>query len=178
MNIVYRTTNLLNNKIYIGVHNNSEDNYLGSGNLILQAISKYGKENFNREILFEYEDIKDAYAKEAEIVDEEFLKRKDVYNLVLGGLGGVLKHNKGKPLSEERKEKIRQGVIKRGARRVYGKASEGSKEALRRANKARTHKKLTTPVTLNGITYENRVVAASMLGVTECTIMNRLKRCA
>jgi len=48
---LYKITNLINNKIYIGVHysNNIEnDNYLESGRYIQQAIKKYGKNNFKR----------------------------------------------------------------------------------------------------------------------------------
>jgi len=51
MYYVYKTTNIVNNKIYIGVHisNNIEnDPYLGSGNLLLKSISKYGYDKFKR----------------------------------------------------------------------------------------------------------------------------------
>ena len=45
---VYKTTNLVNNKIYIGVHKTSKpnDTYIGSGKILADAILKYGKENF------------------------------------------------------------------------------------------------------------------------------------
>jgi len=47
--IIYKTTNLINNKIYVGKHNTSaNDGYLGSGKLIKQAVKKYGKENIKR----------------------------------------------------------------------------------------------------------------------------------
>ena len=88
--LVYKTTNLVNGKIYIGKHetNNLNDGYLGSGNLIKRAIEKYGEENFKREILFECSSREEMNAKEAELVNEEFLKRDDVYNLKQGGEGG------------------------------------------------------------------------------------------
>lgn len=87
---VYKTTNLINNKIYIGVHKttNPTDSYLGSGNVIKLAISKYGKNNFNKEILFEYNDKDDAYMKEKQIVNAEFISRIDTYNQCIGGCGG------------------------------------------------------------------------------------------
>ena len=49
---IYKTTCLVNGKIYIGKHEGSEnDNYLGSGEIFSLALRKYGKENFKREIL-------------------------------------------------------------------------------------------------------------------------------
>ena len=50
---VYKTTNNLNNKIYIGQHKSSvfDDKYIGSGKILLQAITKYGKDNFTTEVL-------------------------------------------------------------------------------------------------------------------------------
>lgn len=51
--IVYKTTNLVNQKIYIGQHSteNLNDGYLGSGVLLQKAIKKYGRQNFIRETL-------------------------------------------------------------------------------------------------------------------------------
>lgn len=49
--IVYKTVNLLNNKIYIGQDSNNNPNYIGSGLLLTKAIKKYGKENFKKEVL-------------------------------------------------------------------------------------------------------------------------------
>ena len=88
--LVYKTTCLVNGKIYIGQHQTYDlnDDYLGSGILLKRAIEKYGKENFKREILFECSSVEEMNAKEAELVNEDFLKRKDVYNLKEGGEGG------------------------------------------------------------------------------------------
>lgn len=49
--IIYKTTNLITGKIYIGQYTGLKQNYLGSGTYILRVIKKYGKENFKREIL-------------------------------------------------------------------------------------------------------------------------------
>lgn len=70
---IYKTTNLINNKIYIGqTRYIDNDNYFGSGNLILQAVKKYGKENFKKEIL--------DSAKNQEELDEKEKKWIKFYN--------------------------------------------------------------------------------------------------
>ena len=49
---VYKVTNLRNNRIYVGVHYGyPDDAYLGSGTVICEAIKKYGRENFKKEVL-------------------------------------------------------------------------------------------------------------------------------
>ena len=89
--IVYETTNTVNGKRYIGVHKQDGDEfdgYLGSGKYLANAIAKYGRENFARRTMFSFESEQDAYAREAEIVTEEWCKRKDSYNMKPGGFGG------------------------------------------------------------------------------------------
>ena len=49
--IIYKTTNAINGKIYVGQDKNDNPNYYGSGKLLQKAIKKYGKENFKKEIL-------------------------------------------------------------------------------------------------------------------------------
>jgi len=87
--VVYKINNLINKKYYIGVHktNNHNDSYMGSGKRILASIEKYGIENFNKEILYEYDEPTDAFNKEKQILDE-CLEDPNCYNLKDGGLGG------------------------------------------------------------------------------------------
>ncbi len=87
--IVYETTNLVNGRKYRGAHKgNVNDGYLGSGKILNQAIQKYGKHNFIREILFCAFDIESMYWAESILVSKEWIEEHNAYNLRPGGSGG------------------------------------------------------------------------------------------
>lgn len=88
--LIYQITNLVNGKIYIGKHEtfNIEDNYFGSGNLIVAAINKHGLENFEFKILIDLKSREEMNLLEKMVVTEDFCKRDDVYNIKIGGDGG------------------------------------------------------------------------------------------
>lgn len=88
---VYRITNQLNNKIYIGVHSTDdvEDGYMGSGSLLRREMKEYGVSNFSLEIIHNCKSRAEALKKESALVDYEFISREDTYNLILGGGRGV-----------------------------------------------------------------------------------------
>jgi len=96
INTLYKTTNLKNNRFYIGVHETEDvgfgteswkDPYIGSGVAIEKAIKKYGRDSFLVEIIAYFDDKKEAYLAEADIVTKEFLKclGKRTYNRTPGG---------------------------------------------------------------------------------------------
>ena len=131
MFIVYETTNLVNGMLYIGVHNNPDDDYLGSGLNIKRAIKKYGSENFLRQTLHTFETAEEAYAKEAEIVTEDLVKDPSYYNINLGGFQPP--NHKGKKTPSVKKSEAN---LKRWADPEYKKrVSERMKEAWKKRDK-------------------------------------------
>lgn len=87
---IYQITNIITGHIYVGKHETYElnDGYMGSGKILKHAQSKYGIDNFVKEILYVFDNEADMNSKEAEIVTEEFCLREDTYNICVGGSGG------------------------------------------------------------------------------------------
>lgn len=85
LHLVYKTTNTINGKYYIGIHSTEDinDGYLGSGTLLGKAMRKYGRKSFQREILSEWETREDAKVEERRLVD---ITDPMTYNMVPGGL--------------------------------------------------------------------------------------------
>ena len=87
--IIYKTTNIINEKYYIGMHRTEEpnDDYLGSGVALQRSIKKYGKENFKKEILFVFDTEIEMQNKEKELVNEDVVNDANSYNMTIGGKG-------------------------------------------------------------------------------------------
>lgn len=98
--IGYRTVNMINQHFYYGVRTLRKDSdpYLGSGIRLKRAIDKYGKENFIREDLVEFETFKQALEWERNIITRALIESEECYNLKPGGAGGRL------PWTEEQKQ--------------------------------------------------------------------------
>lgn len=85
--IIYKITNTINKKYYIGRHstNNVDDGYMGSGIWIKNAIRKYGRENFIKEILDEANSSAELWELEKKYVNEDVVKDENSYNMCVGG---------------------------------------------------------------------------------------------
>lgn len=103
---VYKITNKINNKIYVGVRSCVEDPkndaYMGSGVAIMRAHKKYGMDNFSKEIIQIFDSREEANEAEASIVTMEFCLREDTYNLKEGGLNGFYTEEVKQKMSENR----------------------------------------------------------------------------
>lgn len=110
---IYKTTNKVNGKVYIGCHKttNPSDDYIGSGFLIRRAIRKYGRHNFKKEVLFVFAAPDEMFLKESEIVDRLFVESDETYNLLEGGRGGF-------------------DFINSNGKNLYGKNGENGKKNL------------------------------------------------
>ena len=108
--LIYKITNNLNQKFYIGKHetDNLDDDYFGSGKHLKNAQNKYGIENFTKTILFYCANREEMNLLEHCVVTPEFCQREDTYNINEGGDGGFFYINQlgisGKPTSKFAKQ--------------------------------------------------------------------------
>ena len=101
--IIYKTTNLINNKIYIGQDSHNDPNYLGSGKLLNRAIKRYGIHNFKKEVLEYCSDKRMLNEREIYWIDYYTSYKHTIgYNITLGGSGGdTWRHNPNKEIIRE-----------------------------------------------------------------------------
>lgn len=98
---IYITTNLINNKIYIGQSNGRTKNYLGSGTFIKKAIKKYGRKSFKREILLELSSREELNIWEKFYINLFNSRNSKIgYNMKEGGWNACFEH------TQETKDKI------------------------------------------------------------------------
>lgn len=137
--IVYKTTNLVNGKIYIGQTIRENTGYLGSGYYLRRAVKKYGKSNFKREVLARCSSQEELDEMEKFYIKEFDSTNRDVgYNIALGGTGSVLaagykhlisgeNHYLKKMSSEEFQEWINNRT---GTNNVMNKMSDDDKKKM------------------------------------------------
>lgn len=134
--IIYKTTNLINGKFYVGQDSNNNPEYLGSGNLLKRAIEKHGKENFIKETLEVCSTQEELNQREKYWI-KETKAQEFGYNIADGGTGGntyteetrqrISEQFKGRYISPETIEKRKQTRAKNPEK--Y-KVSEERKKAV------------------------------------------------
>ena len=136
---IYKITNMINGKFYYGVHSTEQinDNYMGSGNGIRNAIKKYGIENFKKEIICVFEDREQALTFEKSLVSEQLILDPMCYNSTVGGnnpssrKGKVSKTNllKGDQRTENQKKAALLHSNKMKSKAPWNKGSKGKQIA-------------------------------------------------
>lgn len=156
---IYKITNKINGKYYIGKHQTKDldDGYMGSGKLLKRAVCKYGVENFDKEILHVFDNEKDMNDKEKELVEH---LDSNTYNLCSGGQGGFgyindnvwteekrLNHNKKYSPFKDFDSNFRSENAKKGMKRIRElykeKFSVWSRLGGQKAFKGKSHSKET-----------------------------------
>ena len=103
--VIYKITNLINGKIYVGKNKANDPNYYGSGSLIKQAIKIHGKENFKKEILESCQSEEEFNKREKFWIEKLQANIRHIgYNMMPGGDGGDTFTNR----SDQEKEITRQ----------------------------------------------------------------------
>lgn len=139
---IYLTTNLINNKKYIGqrhwedIDTINEDNYLGSGIILKQAINKNGRNNFKKEILYICHSEEELCSKEKEFIKMyNATENTNFYNIHEGGSGG----NTRKGYTEEEMNLFK--LKMKTARKNYSHSEETRKKISDAWNNRENHMK-------------------------------------
>ena len=118
--IIYKTTNLINGKIYIGKDTKNNPTYLGSGKLLCQSIKKYGIDNFRKDIIEECTTKEMLDEREKYWIDLYRSTERNIgYNIALGGEGGdtISNHPDKDRISKKHSEWMKENNPVRGKKR-------------------------------------------------------------
>lgn len=137
--IVYITTNLINGKKYIGKDVRNNSSYLGSGKIFKHALLKYGKNNFQKEIIGTATTKEELCELESYYIDYYNAQTSEwFYNITKGGNGGKT-HNQS-----HKKIKIYQFDKKLNLIKEWKSAGEASKALQINRSKIVTARKKNT----------------------------------
>lgn len=175
MAYIYKITNLINGKIYVGKSEREDSyhrkNYFGSGVVIRLAIKKYGKENFKKEFLEENVDLAKIDEREQFWISKLDAMNESIgYNRAYGGEGGCTKEAAAKGLQTRRQN----GYFHHSEETRYkiSIASKGKKKsAIHKQHLSDHHRLKTTHIVFfeNGEYYCTRdsiVTIAKKYGIT------------
>jgi group I intron endonuclease len=178
---IYKITNNINGKVYVGKQSTNRKNYYGSGKLIKQAIKKYGIENFTKEIICEV--IGDILGSETEIYWIQKLNGLKGYNLEIHGNGGQISERQ-KIMNRETVKNLwkdpnsvfnsieyRERLSIASKNRVW---SDETKEKIRQS-KLGSNNPYSVKIEVDGIIYETRRDCAKHFGISEPAVTKRCK---
>jgi group I intron endonuclease len=176
---IYKVTNTINGKIYVGKQTNTNKDYYGSGKLIKQAIKKYGRENFTKEIIDEV--VGDVLGSETEIYWITKLNALDGYNLEIHGNGGEISERQRTMNSESVKKlwkdptsifnspDYRKRLSDAGKKRVW---TEETKQKISNGRWGKNNP-AAVEIEVDGIIYETRRECAKHFNISEPAVTKR-----
>lgn len=135
---IYKATNLINGKIYIGQHRKPsfDKKYLGSGKHLKYAIKKYGKNNFKCEILEYCSSLEELNSREIYYIKENKSQDRNIgYNITNGGNQISVTPSIAKKLSEKQKQNFNDPIKGEKLRLILSKANKGKKLSEEHINK-------------------------------------------
>ena len=150
---IYKITNKINGKVYIGKDEKSKANYYGSGKNIKAAIKKYGAENFQKEVLEDCISDKIVLQEKEKFWIEKYnsIDPEVGYNISKGGDGGdTISRNPDKDIIVNKISNTLKGRVFSEKHRNNLKMNHNSKnpevarkisEKLKGKNKTEDHKR-------------------------------------
>jgi group I intron endonuclease len=141
--IIYKTTNTINGKIYIGKDKINNPKYFGSGKILHLAFEKFGIENFKKEVLEECNSLELLNEREIFWINYyNSTNRLIGYNIALGGCGGntISNHPNKEEIAKKHSEWMYENNPKKGKKRTpeeikkwkesYGDKSSGQNNPM------------------------------------------------
>lgn len=141
--VIYKTKNKITGRIYIGQDKSNNPEYLGSGKILRQSIEKYGKENFEKEILEEC-----SSKEQLDLAEKYWISyynstdRNIGYNIAAGGSGGdTISNHPNKEAISQKISESNKGKLPWNTR-IKGKMkwTEERKKKVSETNKGKKHK--------------------------------------
>ena len=175
---IYITTCTINNKKYLGQRKYSRgwENYLGSGVAFCNAVEKYGKDNFKREIICEADTAEELNKLEYELsVEYDVVNSDDWYNLCYGGCAtnGYKFSDESKKIMSEKKKGLYDGH-KNPMYGVHRKLTEEHKKKISEHHREQSGEKNW----MYGKTYGQNPRARAVICVETGEVFDSAKRAA
>lgn len=142
IHFIYKTTCLITNRYYVGMHSTSklDDGYMGSGKRLRYSIRKYGVENHKREVLMFFDNRELLIEGEENFITDEMVVDYNCMNLRKGGSGGFTVEQQRE---NGRRSNIKQKLLRESDPEWYNKKCEnislGNKVAYDEGRRKKYH---------------------------------------
>jgi len=141
LHYIYKTTCLVTNRFYYGMHSTSnlDDGYVGSGKRLRYSIRKHGEENHEREILEFFDNRELLIEGEENFITDEMVDDPNCMNLRKGGTGGFTVEQQKKNAIKSNKKQRKLHKDKKWLKKKSEKISLGNKKCYEENRRERTY---------------------------------------